>query len=231
MKAVLFDLDNTLYPEIEFVESGFGTVAHYLSSRYHFSEDSLFTQMLDIMQRDGRGKVFDSLLYNLGLYTEEKVKLLVYLYRSHRPTIHLFEDVLPTLEHLRNCSMRLGIVTDGVASVQRNKIAALGLENLFDAIVCTDELGGECWKPSTIPYKVALELLQVTPLEAIYVGNDPSKDFLGPNSIGMLTIQVKRQMQQNSMPDVVPEAAGARLVIQGLEDILSLIGGKYNACR
>ena len=231
MKAVLFDLDDTLYPEIEFVKSGFRAVVRYLSSRYHFNEDYLFTQMLDILQRDGRGKVFDSLLRNLALYTEEKVKLLVYLYRSHCPTIHLYEDVLPTLEQLRRCDMHLGIVTDGIASVQRNKIAALGLENLFDVIICTDELGREHWKPSTIPYKVALDLLQVTPLEAIYVGNDPSKDFIGSNSIGMLTIQVKRQIQQEPMPDKIPELAGAKFVVKGLEEILPIIGEKYNAYR
>lgn len=229
MKAVLFDLDNTLYPEIEFVKSGFRTLARYLSSRYHFNGDSLFTQMLDILQRDGRGKVFDSLLHNLGLYTEEKVKLLVYLYRSHCPTIHLYEDALATLQHLRRCGMRLGIVTDGMASVQRNKIAALGLESLFDVIICTDELGRECWKPSTIPYKIALDLLQVSSSEAVYVSDDPSKDFLGPNSIGMPTIQVKRQIQQN-MTDVIPESARPKFVVKGLEEILPIIGGKCSAC-
>lgn len=222
MKAVLFDLDNTLYPEIEFVRSGFRTVARYLSSRYNFNEDFLFTQMLDILQRDGRGKVFDSLLQNLGLYMEEGVKLLVYLYRSHRPVIYLYEDVLPTLEHLRRCDIRLGIVTDWMASVQRNKITALGLESLFHVIVCTDELGQDCGKPSTIPYKVALELLQVSSSEAAYVGDDPSKDFLGPNSIGMLTIHVKRQVPQ-SMINVIPEPARAKFVVSGLEEILPII--------
>lgn len=230
MKAVLFDLDNTLYPEIEFVKSGFRTVARYLNSRYHFSEDSLFTQMLDILQRDGRGKVFDSLLDNLGLYTEDGVKLLVYLYRSHCPTIRLYEDVLPTLEALKCYGTRLGVVTDGMASVQRNKIAALGLQNLFDAIVCADELGKECWKPSTISYKVALDLLQVSPSEAVYVGDDPSKDFVGPNLIGMLTIQVKRQMQQHFMPEAIPEPNGAKVIVERLEEILPIVGGKRNAC-
>jgi len=231
MRAALFDLDDTLYSEIEFVKSGFRTVARYVSSRYHFNKDLLFTQMLDILQREGRGKVFDSLLYSLGIYTEEKVRLLVYLYRSHCPTIHLYEDVLPTLDHLRCYGMRLGIVTDGMASVQRNKIVALGLESFFDAIVCTDELGRQCWKPSAGPYKVALDLFQVSPSEAVYVGDDPSKDFLGPNSIGMLTIQVKRQIEQNSTPDVIPEPAGAKFVVKGLGEILPTIGGKCNACR
>ena len=151
MKAVLFDLDNTLYPEIEFVKSGFRTVARYLSSRFDMNEDSLFTQMLDILERDGRGKVFDNLLYELGLYQEERIKLLVYLYRSHKPSISPYRDCVLTFEHLKHWGMRLGILTDGMASVQRNKIAALGLEDVLDAIMCTDELGSEYWKPSVVP--------------------------------------------------------------------------------
>ena len=222
MKAVLFDLDNTLYPEFNFVKSGFKTVADYLGSTYNLDADSLFRQMLDILQREGRGKVFDSLLYDLDLYTQEKVKLLVYLYRTHRPDIYLYDDVLPTLDHLRCHGMHLGLVTDGMASVQRNKIAALSLERLFDVIMCTDELGRECWKPSTTPYKIALNLLQVSSSEACYVGDDPAKDFLGPNSIGMLTVQVNRQTQPNVMPDTLSETAKARFAVKGLEEILSI---------
>jgi len=228
MKAVLFDLDDTLYPEIEFVKSGFSSIARYLSLRYHIDKYTLFNQMLDLLQRDGRGKVFDTLLRNLNLYTEEKVRLLVYLYRSHRPTIHLYEDALPTLEHLIHRNICLGLVTDGMASVQRNKIAALKLESLFDVIVCTDELGREYWKPSTTPYNIALDFLEVTPLETTYVGNDPSKDFLGANILGMSTIQVRRSEQQNCAPDEIPESAAAKIAIKGLNAILPIVGAKFD---
>lgn len=231
MKAVLFDLDDTLYPEIEFVRSGFRVVAHYLGSRHCYDEDVLFERVFNILQIEGRGKVFDSLLQALDLYSEDKVKLLVYLYRSHRPTIRMYEDVLPTVEHLRSWGLRLGIVTDGMASVQRNKIAALGLDSIFDAIVCSDELGRDCWKPSAIPYKVILELLHVSPSEAIYVGDDPTKDFIGPNSMEMLTIQVKRQEPQDDRPDAPSELFRARFVVEGLGDILPIVGGKGDAFR
>ena len=229
MKAVLFDLDDTLYPEMEFVKSGFRAVSQYLASRHHLHEDVLFTQMLDILQRDGRGRVFDSLLHSLGLYSEEKVKLLVYLYRTHRPTIHLYEDALPTLALLKDRGMRVGILTDGMASVQRRKIAALGLEKVFDVIVCTDELGSDCQKPSTIPYRVALDLLQVAPLDAAYVGNNPAKDFSGAASIGMLTIEVKRQKEPNYTSCETGEHAGAESVVENLNEILAIVGEEENA--
>lgn len=229
MKAVLFDLDDTLYPEMEFVKSGFRAVSQYLASRHHLNEDVLFTQMLDILRRDGRGRVFDSLLYSLGLYSEGEVKLSVYLYRSHPPTIHLYEDALPTLALLKDRGMQVGILTDGRASVQRRKITALGLESLFDTIVCTDELGDECWKPSIIPYRIALDLLQVAPPDAAYIGDNPSRDFAGAASIGMLTIQVKRQIQPNSIRRVISEHAGAEFVVENLNEILAIVEEEENA--
>lgn len=228
MKAVLFDLDNTLYPEMEFVKSGFRAVAHYLSARYHLDEESLFAQTIDILQNVGRGKIFDNLLYNLGLYQEERVKVLVYIYRSHKPTINLYEDSLPTFMNLKDCGIRLGILTDGMASMQRNKIAALGLEGVFDAIVCTDELGKEFWKPSIIPYKVALDLLEVSPSEAAYVGNDPAKDFVGANSMKMLTIQVTRDTHRDFTPNGIPEPARANFIVRRLEETLPIIEGKLD---
>lgn len=227
MKAMLFDLDDTLYPEIDFVKSGFRVVADYLGSKYNLNKDSLLTQMLEKLQKEGRGKIFNHLLYDLGLYSEKEVNFLVNLYRSHQPTIHLYNDAIPTLSHLRQIGIRLGIVTDGMASVQNNKIAALSLKCLFDVIICSDELGRECWKPSIIPYQTALDLLQVLPPEATYVGDDPSKDFISPNCMGMLTIQVKRQRQNNSVPDTVPEAASARYVVNSLTEIVPIIEEKH----
>lgn len=229
MKAVLFDLDNTLYPEIEFVKSGFRTVARYLISRYDLNEESLLAQMLEILQKDGRGKVFNILLHNLGLYQEEMVKLLVYIYRSHKPMIRLYGDSMATIDYLKRCSMCLGILTDGMASVQRSKITALGLESFIDAIICTDELGRECCKPSVVPYKIALDLFDASPSHAAYIGDDPTKDFLGPNSMGMLTIQLKRDMHHSSITNAISEPASAKFVVRRLGDILPIIEGKRNA--
>jgi len=221
MKAVLFDLDDTLYPEIDFIKSGFKTVARHLASRYNLNEDSLFQQMLDILQRDGRGKIFDTLLEKLGLFTGDRIRTLVYLYRSHWPAIRLYQDVLPTLKKLKRSGMSLGIITDAMASVQKNKVDALGLDRLFDIIIYTEELGEGCGKPSPVPFKAALELLQVPASQSAYIGNDPAKDFQAPNTIGMLTIQVVRQMP----PDykAVPPPAGAKHLVKGLAEIFPII--------
>ncbi len=192
MKAILFDLDDTLYPEIEFVRSGFRTVARYLSSRGTRDEEWLVNRMFEVIEAEGRGRIFDRILHDEGKYSPELVHLLVYLYRSHEPSIEPFEEVSRVFKLLRERGLRLGIVTDGMATVQRRKIQALGLGPMVDTVVCTDELGDAYWKPSTVPFLVALQLLEVEPEEATYVGDDPQKDFVAPKELQMLTVQVRR---------------------------------------
>ena len=191
MKAVLFDLDDTLYPEIEFVHSGFRVVAQYLASLSNKGMHVLFERLCEILSQEGRGSVFDTLLQELGLFSRERVKLLLYLYRTHRPELKLYDEVPAVFDALRDRELRLGIITDGMASVQRNKINALGLDNLCDVIICSDEIGVECWKPSTMPFAIALELLDVVPENAVYVGDNVQKDFAGAKALGMHTIQFK----------------------------------------
>ena len=224
MKAVIFDLDDTLYPEITFVHSGFRTVARFLGERYGLDSDALFARMDAILQRDGRGQVFDTLLQSLGLHTDERVLLLVHLYRSHLPAIRLFDDAAQAIARLKARSMRLGVLTDGLGSVQRNKIAALGLAESMDAVVCTGELGRSYWKTSPVPYQIILELLQVPASEAIYVGDDPAKDFAGPKALGIGTVQVKRDLPRPLAAIADGAASPAELLVSSLREVLDLVG-------
>lgn len=223
MNSVLFDLDNTLYAEMEYVKSGFRFVSSYLSSKYNLNNEEIFSLMIDILEKDGRGSIFNTLLERLGLYSEENIHLLVYLYRSHVPEIKLYDDVLFIFNHLRDLDFQIGIITDGRASVQKNKVAALDLEKYVDIIIYTDKLGFENWKPSVIPYKIALELLNSSPEESFYIGDDPYKDFLGPKLMGMKTIQIKRDIEESYWADKGFEKTKANFIVNDLKDILSLL--------
>lgn len=222
MKAVLFDLDDTLYPERAFVESGFRAVSRFLAARHDLDEGGLLARMLAILDREGRGKIFDRVLDELGLFTEERVRLLVHLYRTHKPAIALFEDAAPTLAGLRERGVQVGVVTDGMASVQRQKLAALRLERHLDVVVCSDELGPEYWKPSPAPFRVALELLETEPDRAAYVGDNVLKDFAGPNQLGMLSIAVRRPgvvtYAEAEAPDVGHQP---QVTVSGLEEVVA----------
>lgn len=192
IKAVLFDMDDTLYDEHTFVSSGFRAVAAYLSNRFHVNEQSIFSAMIEVFSTEGRGKVFDKALERYGLYHPRLVDELVSIYRLHQPQIALCPDVVPAFRELKRQGAKLGIVTDGLHSVQKRKVAALGLTALVDVIIYTDELGHDYWKPHPAGFQHAMETLALKPTEGAYVGNDPARDFAGPNSIGMLTIHLQR---------------------------------------
>lgn len=220
--AVLFDLDDTLYPERAFVDSGFRAVARHLARRHGVDEDDAQRRLLRALDRDGRGRVFDTVLDELGLAAtaDDLVPTLLFVYRSHRPRLVLPAESRRVLAELAARGLRLGVVTDGMGAVQRRKVAALGVEELVDAVVCSDELGSGCWKPSPTPYRVALELLAAAPESALYVGDDPSKDFLWPNAAGMVSVQVTAPGRD---PESVEPPARAHHRIAGVGELPALL--------
>jgi putative hydrolase of the HAD superfamily len=192
IRAVLFDLDDTLYDEMSFVRSGFQCVADHLAKLVPSNPQELVSQMMDALLEAGRGKVFDKVLQSYHACSADLVERLIRLYRQHQPKIGLYPEVLPVLQELRRLGLRTGIITDGLHTVQKRKIAALHLGEWMDVIICTDERGREYWKPNPAAFEQALAVVAVKPNEAVYVGNDPAKDFAGPNSIGMLSVHLCR---------------------------------------
>lgn len=191
--TVLFDLDDTLYPEREFVVSGFQAVAAFLGNLWNEDEGALLRFMLNWHDNHGRGQVFNALLAEHNVEPRNWVSALVHLYRTQIPSITLYPDVMPTIGKLRMAGVNIGFVTDGKASVQMRKLDTLGLSCHADVIVCTDDLPGEVAKPSVVPFEVAIKLLGDASDSAVYVGDDLAKDFLGPRQLGMRTIRVDRQ--------------------------------------
>lgn len=191
IRAVIFDLDGTLYNEKSFVKSGFRAVSAYLASKYPINENVIFSHLIRNFERGLRGKNFDVLIKEFGL-TKEKVIDLVDIYRTHKPEIKLYTDAKILLSYLRSKQYKLGLITDGHATTQRNKIKALGLTNYFDAIIITEELGKGFLKPSVKSYKLMLHKLNVKPEECVYIGDNPLKDFLPAKKLDITTVRVKR---------------------------------------
>jgi putative hydrolase of the HAD superfamily len=191
MKAVIFDLDDTLYAEIDYVRSGFEAVADYLKS---FGKDKAYIlrRLIEIFNSKGRGLVFNDILVELDIYSDQMVKTLLYIYRNHNPKIVLPAESVNILNKLLNKGIKLGIITDGASITQNKKIEALGIEKYCSAIVITDVLGVEFWKPSIFPFQVALNLLSVQPSEALYVGDNPVKDFAGANKLNIKSVWLKK---------------------------------------
>jgi putative hydrolase of the HAD superfamily len=189
--AVLFDLDDTLYPEHQFVDGGFQAVARFVATRTGLPETALTARLWQLHERDGRGRLFDMLLDETGLGTEPGlVQACIDLYRTHPPSLDPLPGVQVAVSAIRGEGIATGVVTDGTAAVQRRKLRALGeLSRGFDVIVLTDELGPGKAKPSPAPFLLACRLLNVEPVASVYVGNDPVKDFRGARDAGLFTIR------------------------------------------
>ncbi|MBI3416395.1 MAG: HAD family hydrolase [Verrucomicrobia bacterium] len=190
IQAIVFDLDDTLYPEREFVVSGFQAVDDWL--RREKAVTGFFEHAFAAYSAGRRGDIFDAALNRCGVtYDAADMQRLVQLYRTHPPRIQLHPDARWAIEHFRD-TKKLGIITDGYLAAQKSKVHALGLSNDFAAIVYSDELGRQYWKPSLVPYRKFIEAVPCDPRECVYVGDNPRKDFLGANQLGWLSVQVCR---------------------------------------
>lgn len=179
IKGIIFDLDDTLYSEKEYVRSGYKAVSDYLGGGY---EEKLW-QFFEA----GRPAI-DVLLKELGRENEKAEVLKVY--RSHKPDIHLYPGVTEMITELKEKGIKVGIITDGRPEGQQNKLEALGLE--VDDVIITDELGGTQFrKPCDIAFRIMMTRWRLNTADIVYVGDNPTKDFQAPQQLGMKSLWFK----------------------------------------
>ncbi len=183
IQALVFDLDDTLYPESDFVAGGFRAVARYVSGKYGGSCGDIFCSMMASFASSGRRSVLPRVVKDF-LGDAVPVGELVEVYREHVPEIRLYPGYRCLLEKLGR-EYKLGIITDGLPEVQRRKVRALGLEYRFDKIIYTWDYGSEKGKPHPLTFSLMLDFLRADPCEALYVGDNPDKDCRGAHGAGM----------------------------------------------
>jgi len=223
IRAVIFDLDDTLYNEKEFVYSGFMSVAKFLSNKYKIDKIILYNDMVWCLNIQGRGKIFDYVCQKYCL--KEDIDKLVKIYRYNKPDITLYDDAYKILEIYKE-KYKLGLITDGNKDVQWNKIKVLGIEKYMDKIIVTDDYGEDYWKPSVKPFKMMLEYFHVYPEQTIYVGDNPNKDFIPCKKLGINSVRIIRNVGDyaNTFLDKEYEADYDIRSLLELDDILK----KYN---
>lgn len=188
--AVIFDLDDTLYPERQYVLSGFRAVAAWAEAQLAIPAAEGFAELRQLFDCGVRGDTYNRWLAARGLLSETYVAEMVRVYRQHPPTLTPFAEVPALVSALRK-RYRLGLVSDGYLAVQQRKLAALGLVDHLDAAVFSDTWGRAAWKPSEQPFRAVLSQLGVDASRALYVADNPIKDFLGARRIGMGTVRVR----------------------------------------
>lgn len=179
---VIFDLDDTLYPERAFVESGFRHIDDLLNRQLG---RSVVAEMMDRFDR--REDVFEWVLSQLPMPAVIGKDWLLQEYRSHLPRIRLAEGAKELLDHLRSLNVQIGLMTDGRSLTQRNKIKALGLQVYLDDILISEEFGSE--KPDPMNYQFFAE--KYPDGSFTFIGDNTRKDFIVPAQLGWTTICLK----------------------------------------
>lgn len=216
-RAIIFDLDDTLYPEEEYVLSGLRAVSRWVESALGVPRDETLEAFKKLRATGHVRDTFDEWAKTFGLlpvWGEE----LTEVYRSHRPVLRLFPGIKALVETFP-ARVRLGVVTDGFLRPQVAKVCALGAVEWCDAVVYSEALGRHSWKPSPAPFRHVTELLDVPPSSAIYVGDNPTKDFKGARSLGLSTIWGRHSNGQYTRLEAPDVTHAADVVCSSIEEL------------
>lgn len=173
--VVVFDLDDTLYNELDYLKSAYRSIALFLEPN---NWKPLYSKMLSLYRC--KVNVFEFLVNS---YDIEK-SVLIDIYRNHQPDIKLFDGVLEVLEAIKIKKGRIGIISDGRSRTQRAKIESLGITKYIDKIIISEEIGSE--KPSLVNFKAIENSLSGKTY--YYIADNLEKDFIAPNALGWKSV-------------------------------------------
>jgi putative hydrolase of the HAD superfamily len=175
---IVFDLDDTLYDEIDFVKSGFKEISKYLNN------DSYYDFMFDDFLKNGSGKVFNNLINKFTLNIP--LQKLIEIYRFHIPNISLPKESHEILQFTKN--YKTALISDGHYIMQQNKFNSLKLEQHIDYPIFTDFYNTN--KPELKPFEMVMQYFK-DEKSFIYVSDNPKKDFIASNKLGWKSIRYK----------------------------------------
>jgi len=205
IRVVVFDLDDTLYAEREYVFGGYAAAAQWLSARTGKAPDDLVKRLRELFDSPSRPRVFNALLDELGLGARESewVPAMIAAYRAHEPSIRLLPDAERALSRWGE-RFRRALISDGDASVQQAKVAALGLQAWIEAVVLTGRWGRAFWKPHARAFAHVEEVFSASGKELVYMADNPVKDFISPRQRGWQSVRIRRSGGVYSMMEPMP---------------------------
>lgn len=227
IRCIVFDLDDTLYTEWDFVSAGFGYVAKELEHLGFGRLEAIQKTLSDIHWKEGREHVFDKAAARLG-FPVTLVPDLVRIYRGHPPSVQLAPDAIVVLDAFR-ARIMLGCVTDGIADVQRRKVEALGLSHWIEGIIFTDDLGREFWKPHPRSIEMLCGRFGVRPDETVFVGDNPKRDSKAARNAGVRSVRIRRPGGYFSQMSESADMADYN--IASLTELLGLVDMKDKAWK
>lgn len=194
IKAVIFDLDNTL---LDFMtmkkEAVMSAISSMKEAGLDIDVDASYKEIMDIYEADGweNQLVFDKFLKSKLGYTDNKYLAagIVAYRRAKEANLKAYPNVQRTLNHLLENDIKLAIVSDAPSREAWMRIYYLGLHHFFETVITFDDSGER--KPSPAPFELALGRLNLSKDEVLMVGDWPERDMVGASSVGIKTIFAK----------------------------------------
>lgn len=176
-KVVVFDLDDTLYKEIDFLRSAYHELSMVLESKYALS--NVYSLLWESYSQGLNA--FNELNKSYGI--DISLNDFLSIYRLHIPKIALSIDTRKVLEVLVQKEVCLGVLTDGRAITQSQKMKSLGLDEYIpmENWIISENIGFE--KPSLKGYLYFQEKYFSDSSSYYYVGDNTDKDFKAPNKL------------------------------------------------
>ncbi|MBI4344649.1 MAG: TIGR02253 family HAD-type hydrolase [Euryarchaeota archaeon] len=195
IKGVFFDIDDTLYNSTVLARMARrNSVQAMIDAGLPIrDEEKVYRALLRVIRRLGpnHSRHYDELLKDLGVPWSPKIVAAGVVAYEHTKAGYLkpFPGVVPTLLELRK-DYRLGVISNGLAIKQWEKLIWMGIHHLFDLVATSEELGSE--KPGEEIFRYAVRRLGLKPAECVMVGDRLDTDILGARRCGMRTILVRR---------------------------------------
>jgi FMN hydrolase / 5-amino-6-(5-phospho-D-ribitylamino)uracil phosphatase len=220
-KAILFDLDDTLWPIAPVIVQAEQTLFAWLAEHaprvaQQFSIDSLRQARLELLARQPEFQLDLGALRRAGLLAAfeqagedaAKVELAMIEFFAARNAVIPYDDVLPGLLRLKS-RMLLGAVTNGNADLK-----TIGLAHHFHVAVAAPQFGRA--KPDPAIFHAACAELNVAPHEAVYVGDDVLLDVQGAQRAGLRAVWMNRTGSRKHLEHgVAPEA-----IVRNFDELL-----------
>ncbi len=219
IKAITFDLDNTLIDFIGFKKKATAAAMDaMIKAGFKGNREKLKKELFDFYLSNGieSNDVFTKFLKTHNHYSERILAAAINSYLKTKYTLlKPYPKVRQTLKKLKKKGIKLAIVTDARRLKAYVRLDEMGIADMFDAVVGREDTGRE--KPSKLPFRKALKLLKVNPSEAMHVGDWPEKDILGAKRMGMKTCFARYGYQRQG------RKVWADHKIERFEDVLKVI--------
>lgn len=195
IKAVTFDLDNTVYDYdfchqkameilIRYCEEKYALSAHEFNQKYSLAKKIIKARLGNTGASHNRMLYMQTLLELMGRKPADGALDMYDTYwNTMLETMKPFQQILPLMETLNEKDIKIAVLTDLTAHIQHRKIIRLGLAEYIDVLVTSEEAGRE--KPDRKMFDLLLEKLEVEPYEVIMLGDSYEKDILGAKRAGM----------------------------------------------